>query len=96
MLGNAAGKRTTPPAAGIGRKKGVPNKNTRAAREAMQLAFQGVGGVKALTAWAKDNPTEFYKIYARLIPVETEVSGKDGGPIAVSGTLKWGDVEIPL
>lgn len=65
-----------------GRKKGTPNKMTVAAREAFQNAFDGLGGVTALTKWARENTTEFYKLYGRLIP--TEVTGKDGGAIGVS------------
>jgi hypothetical protein len=41
-VGKAAGNR------GKGRKKGVPNKTTVACKEALQLAFQGIGGVSAL------------------------------------------------
>lgn len=70
-----------PPNAGKGRPKGVKNKVTAAAREAFTLAFEGLGGVKALTAWARGNKTEFFKLYARLIP--TEVTGKDGGPMTL-------------
>jgi hypothetical protein len=63
-----------------GRKRGSPNRLTRGAREAFELAFQAIGGVKELEAWARANPTEFYKLYARLIPVEHV--GDDGeGPI---------------
>lgn len=63
-----------PPAAGKGRPKGVPNKLTRSAKEAFALAFDGIGGAEALIAWARDNPTDFYKLYARLIPTEANVS----------------------
>lgn len=63
---------------GPGRPKGVPNKLTQSAREALQLAFEGLGGVERLIEWARadDNLGDFYKLYARLIPVE--VTGKDG------------------
>lgn len=59
-----------------------PNKLTKSAREAFQLAFDVLQGKKgkSLAEWAKDNPTEFYKLYARLIPIE--VGGKDGEPIS--------------
>ena len=59
-----------------GRKKGVPNKVTVQAREAFQLAFDGIGGAPALQQWGLANLTEFFKLYARLIPVEH--TGKDG------------------
>lgn len=70
-----------PPNAGKGRPKGVPNKVTKSAREAFQLAFQEAGGGEGLSAWAKANRTEFYKLYARLIPVE-HVGEGGSGPIA--------------
>jgi len=69
------------PNAPKGRQKGVPNKTTKSAREAFALAFDGLGGFEALKVWAIDNPTEFYKLYARLIPVEHVGAGGDG-PIA--------------
>lgn len=75
---SATGRRR-PPAAGIGRKKGVLNKSTAAVKEALRLAFQGIGGVPELQAWAKDNQTEFYKLWAKMLPLE--ISGPDGGPI---------------
>ena len=75
-----ARKGTRPPNAGKGRVAGVPNKLTKSAREAFQLAFEGMGGYPKLQAWALDNPTEFYKLYARLIPVE-HVGDGGAGPI---------------
>lgn len=64
-----------------GRPKGEPNKLTKSAREAFALAFEESGGYEQLTAWAKENQTEFYKLYARLIPVEHVGAGGEG-PIA--------------
>ena len=57
-----------------GRKKGTPNKNTVAVRQALEEAFDGLGGVKALTDWAETNQTEFYKLFAKLLPVQVEAS----------------------
>ena len=54
----------------VGRKPGVPNKITAECREAIQLAFEGIGGVEALTVWAKENRTNFYtKVWVRLLPL---------------------------
>jgi len=53
-----------------GRKKGTPNKATYAVKDALQKAFDGIGGVSALEKWAINNQTEFYKIYAKLLPTE--------------------------
>lgn len=62
-----------------GRQKGTPNKLTTSAREAFAFAFKKIGGEKALADWAMENQDEFYKLYARLIPVEH--TGEGGGPI---------------
>ena len=64
-----------------GRVKGVPNRLTQSAREAFQLAFRATGGAQGLATWAADNRTEFYKLFARLIPIE--VAGEGGGPVRV-------------
>src|SRR5215204_2522386 len=53
-----------------GRRAGTPNKYTSTMKEAVQTAYQGMGGHKAFTEWAKENQTEFYRIASRLIPVE--------------------------
>lgn len=57
---------------GGGSRKGTPNKITRTVKEAFEAAFrqaQDLPGVK-LEDWMKDNPTDFYKIAAKLIPTE--------------------------
>lgn len=62
-----------------GRKAGVPNKKTAEVKQALTDVYHGIGGVKRFTQWADEQPTEFYKLFAKLLP--TEVTGKDGGPI---------------
>lgn len=52
-------------------------KTITAARENLTLAFDLMGGVPALVAWGRQNPTEFYRLWARLIPKESvEVSAQ--------------------
>ena len=55
-----------------GRPKGTPNKLTASIKDAFRLAFDAIGGTDALAAWAKENQTDFYKLAARLIPVEIQ------------------------
>jgi hypothetical protein len=31
-------------------------------------AFECIGGLPRLAVWANENPSEFYKLYARLLP----------------------------
>jgi hypothetical protein len=72
------------PRAGAGRPKGVPNKVSTSMKQAIAEAFEQLGGTERMVKWAKEDPkhlTEFYKLAARLIPVETQVSGANGGPI---------------
>ena len=57
-----------------GRQKGTPNKTTAKVKEAMELAFEGIGGVPALIEWAEDNQTEFYKLFVKLLPVQVDAS----------------------
>lgn len=60
-----------------GRQAGTPNRITRAFREAVQVAYDAIGGDEAFAAWARANPTEFYRIAARLIPAEIATSGQE-------------------
>lgn len=53
-----------------GRAPGVPNKFTASFREAVLFVYQGIGGHEAFLKWARENPTEYYRIAARLIPAE--------------------------
>ena len=72
--------RRLPPNAGKGRKKGVPNKTTASVQAALTEAFERRGGVDALIKWAEDDPTEFYKLWGKLIPkdIKAELSGNVG------------------
>lgn len=69
---------------GAGRKKGVGNKQTVAVKQCLINAFEEMGGWQNLTKWGMENPTEFYKIWSKMIP--HEVTGEEGGEIKV--TLK--------
>jgi len=53
-----------------GRQVGTPNRFTGAFREAVQIVYDGLGGHDAFLEWARENPTEYYRIAARLIPGE--------------------------
>ncbi len=46
-------------------------------KQAIAEAFEQLGGTERMVQWAMEDPkhlTEFYKLAARLIPVETQVS----------------------
>lgn len=42
-------------------------------RVALDLAFRGLGGVPALIDWAKDNPSDFYKLWMQSAKKEKQV-----------------------
>lgn len=69
---------------GKGRPKGAKNKFGQEAKEAFALAFEGLGGVPALTQWARRNPETFYKLYSKLIPVELHGTGDGLVQIVIS------------
>lgn len=58
---------------GSGRQAGSPNKITTAFKDAVRIVYDDIGGHPAFAAWARENPTEFYRIAARLIPAEVNV-----------------------
>ena len=53
-----------------GRRKGTPNRITGTVRENVIEVFERVGGVSSMATWAQENRTDFYRLYARLIPTE--------------------------
>lgn len=60
-----------------GRQKGVVNKVTQSAKEMLEAAAEGAGGLATLTAFAKEKPEIFWPMWARLLPksVDASVSG---------------------
>jgi len=58
-----------------GRQVGTPNKVTAIFKDAVRTVYENIGGHAAFATWAKENPTEFYRIAARLIPTEIASQG---------------------
>ena len=81
VVGSATTRR--PPNAGKGRVKGVPNKMTLIAKEAIAAAAEKLGGTDRLVAWAKEdskNEAAFWTtIYPKLLPLQ--VSGDPNSPL---------------
>ena len=93
------GERKLPPAAGMGRAKGVPNKSTAAVREA--IAKMAELNAPRFAMWldevAQKSPEKACDIYLRAIEyhipklARTEVTGTDGQPVALQVT--WAQPE---
>ena len=73
----ATGKKTG------GRQKGTPNKLNANAKDNIAAVFQRIGGLEAMAQWATENRTEYYRIYSRLLPIDAQISGANGGPLVV-------------
>jgi len=76
---------------GPGRPKGLQNKTTVAAKEAIAMAADRLGGADRLVEWAQSDPANervfWGTIYPKLLPLQ--VSGEGGGPLAVSLAVKF-------
>ena len=66
-----------------GRVKGVANKVTQSAKEMLELAAEGIGGLDALTQFGREKPEIFWPMWARLLPKNVEVGGRDVKDIVV-------------
>lgn len=66
-----------------GRKKGVPNKVSTTVKENVIQVFQQLGGAKAMADWAKDNPTHFYNLYAKLLPQDVHKTVEHKVPTSI-------------
>ena len=87
MVKKTVGKRSGNPnpkplPAGPGRPKGLPNKLSGLAKDNIAAVFDQLGGINNMVLWAKDNATDFYRIYARLLPVQVE--GNPDNPIGLN------------
>jgi len=58
-----------------GRLPGFPNKTTVSVKAALEAAFNGLGGVPALIAWAEKEPAEFYRLWGKLLPRNVSIEG---------------------
>lgn len=78
-------KRVFPGGAGPGRPKGIPNRTTTAAKEAIALAAEKLGGPERLVEWAQEDPINerafWTSIYPKLLPLQ--VTGDKDAPLSV-------------
>lgn len=68
-----------------GRKAGVPNGKTARCKGAIEEVFVNLGGVAAMTEWAKENKDDFYKIiFPKLLPIQLRHSDGQGNKLQIN------------
>jgi hypothetical protein len=77
---------------GAGRKKGIPNKLSTTVKDNIISVFDGIGGIKTMQAWAKKNPSHFYNLYAKLLPLQ--VTGDPENPLQIQ-IIRFADAAKP-
>ena len=70
--------------AGPGRPKGIPNKTTQSVKEAIERAFDKLGGTDYLVHVGQSDPRTFCALLSRLLP--TKLSNADGSPLLAALT----------
>ena len=60
--------------------------------DAFQRAFDMIGGVERLTLWAHENPGDFFRLYAKLLPATT-VSFGSTGTLIIEHTIAKGALD---
>jgi hypothetical protein len=68
----------------IGRAKGTPNKITLSVREAVERAFDKLGGASYLEHVGRTDPRTFCALLSKLLP--TKLSNADGSPLLAALT----------
>jgi hypothetical protein len=75
-----------------GRPRGKPNNSTILMRTAISAVFEdlqarheGDGRYPHFLAWAEENPTEFYKLAARRLPIQIEANSRTVGLVVFKG-----------
>ena len=68
----------------VGRAKGTPNKITLSVREAIERAFDNLGGASYLEHVGRNDPRTFCALLSKLLP--TKLSNADGSPLLAALT----------
>ncbi len=79
-----------------GRQVGTPNKVTAIFKDAVRAVYEDIGGNAAFATWAKENPTEFYRIASRLIPTEIASHGTSINVIVNRFPSQTEDILLPI
>ena len=67
-----------------GSRKGIPNRNTVALKDAIENAFRKLGGTDYLVQVGRTDPRTFCALLSKLLP--TRLSNADGSPLLAALT----------
>ena len=67
-----------------GNRKGIPNRQTVAIKEAIERAFDKLGGTDYLVTVGRNDPRTFCALLSRLLP--TKLANADGSPLLAALT----------
>lgn len=75
-----------------GSRKGIPNKTTQAAKDAIAQAAAELGGADRLVAWVKEEPSNerifWGTIYPKLLPLQVNGAGENGEHLVNIGRIE--------
>jgi hypothetical protein len=67
--------------------------NRKQVVSAFMNAFELIGGTPRLALWANDNPKDFYKLYARLLPSQASAALGESNELVVRHVLPRGALD---
>ena len=73
---------------GSGRIAGTPNRLTASIKDNIIQVFGRLGGIEGMANWAMENQTQFYQIYAKLLPTDVKAEVVLSGSIEVNQRVK--------
>jgi hypothetical protein len=74
---------------GAGRKPGSVNKLSTTVKQNVINVFDRLGGEDHMVNWAQENPNQFYNLYAKLMPTQSEIGTMDGQDSPLNVTLNF-------
>ena len=72
---------------GAGIKKGGHHKVSQRIIKSFLDCYDQIGGDKAFQSWAKENQTEFYKFYSKMLPANVQLLDDQGLPSTITFTV---------
>jgi dihydroorotase len=66
----------------------LSDKKQFSAKESVNIVFDKLGGIDAMSDWASRYPTEFYKMYIKVLEAELKKEQASKDEIVIEGKAK--------